>query len=131
MEGSDGLDAAYVATSDDPPELHSTPGHPVTLNDALEFLIGEIQEFDRNARSAIVGNPADPEDASNHFAGSLPTEAVFEHGFYPLQGGVHFDQSGTEQAIFSQWMEILPTDQVVALAIEYDPKTLQVKDPPA
>jgi hypothetical protein len=131
VEGSDGLDAAYVATSDDPPELHSTPGHPVTLNDALEFLIGEIQEFDRNARSAIVGNPADPEDASNHFAGSLPTEAVFEHGFYPLQGGVHFDQSGTEQAIFSQWMEILPTDQVVALAIEYDPKTLQVKDPPA
>jgi hypothetical protein len=103
----------------------------VTITDALEFLVGKIQEFDSNARSPIVGNPADPENASNHFAGSLPTEAVFEHGFYPLKGGVQFDQSGTEQAIFSQWMEILPTDQVAALAVEYDPKTLQVKDPPA
>ena len=33
--------------------------------------------------------------------------AVFEHGFYPLKGGVHFDQEGTQQAIFSQWMEML------------------------
>ena len=59
---------------------------------------------------------------------------MFEHGFYPLKGGVRFDQDGTEQAIFSQWMEILPTDQVAALEVEYDPKTLQVKvtpQPPA
>jgi hypothetical protein len=131
VEGSDGLDAAYVAAPGDPPELQSSFGHPVTIRSALDFLIEEIQEFDRKSRTAIIGNPADPEDASNHFAGSLPTEAVFEHGFYPLKGGVHFDGDGTEQAIFSQWMEILPTDQVAALAVEYDPKTLQVKDPPA
>src|SRR5437016_10926290 len=121
VEGSDGLDAQYVASPDDPAELKSAPGHTVTLRDALDFLIDKIQEFDRNSRTPIVGNPADPEDASNHFAGSLPTEAVFEHGFYPLQGGVRFDQSGTEQAIFSQWTEIMPTDQVAALAVEYDP----------
>jgi hypothetical protein len=29
--------------------------------------------------------------------------------------------------MFSQWMEILPTDQIAALEVEYDPKTLQVK----
>jgi hypothetical protein len=131
VEGSDGLDAEYVASPNDPPELKSTPGHTVTLGDALSFLIDKIEEFDRNSRTPIVGNPADPEDASNHYAGSLPTEAVFEHGFYPLKGGVRFDQSGTEQAIFSQWIEILPTDQVAALAVEYDPKTLQVKEPPS
>ncbi len=131
VEGSDGLDAAYVASQNDPPELKSTSGHTVTLDAALDFLINKIQEFDRNSRTPIVANPNDPQDASNHFAGSLPTEAVFEHGFYPLQGGVRFDQSGTEQAIFSQWMEILPTDQVAALQIEYDPKTLQVRDPPS
>jgi hypothetical protein len=129
VEGSDGLDADYVASPNDPPELESTPDHTVTLRDALDFLINKILEFDRNSRTPIVGNPADPEDASNHFAGSLPTEAVFEHGFYPLKGGVRFDQSGTEQAIFSQWTEILPTDQVAALQVEYDPKTLQVKEP--
>jgi hypothetical protein len=123
VEGADGLDAGYVAAPDDPPELQNT-----TIGGALDVLIDKIQEFDRNSRTPIVGDPADPEDPSNHFAGSLPTEAVFEHGFYPLKGGVHFEGDGTEQAIFSQWMEIMPTDQVAALAVEYDPKTLQVKE---
>jgi hypothetical protein len=131
VEGSEGLDAKYVASPDDPPELKSTPGHTVTIRNALDFLIDKIQEFDMKARTPIIGNPADPENASNHFAGSLPTEAVFEHGFYPLKGGVQLSQDGTAQAIFSQWMEILPTDQVAALEVEYDPKTLQVKNLPA
>ena len=128
VEGSDGLDDAYVAAPDDPPELQSTPEHTVTIREALGVLIDKIQEFDSKSRKPIIPDPADPDSASNHFAGSLPTEAVFEHGFYPLKGGVHFDGDSTEQAIFSQWMEILPTDQVAALAVEYDPKTLQVKD---
>ncbi|HEY5922857.1 MAG TPA: hypothetical protein VIV11_14360, partial [Kofleriaceae bacterium] len=128
VEGSDGLDAEYVATPEDPEELHSTPEHTVTIREAIEHLIDGIHEFDRNARTPIVPNPTDPDDPRNHFAGSLPTEAVFEHGFYPLKGGVRFDGEATAQEIFSQWVEILPTDQVAALAVEYDPKTLQVRD---
>jgi hypothetical protein len=131
VEGADGLDAAYTSAPDDPPEIVSTPDHTVTVREALDFLIGKIKQFDTNARTPIIGNPADPEDPSNHFEGSLPTEAVFEHGFYPLKGGVQFGGDGTAQPIFSQWMEILPTDQIAALAVEYDPKTLQVKEPPA
>ena len=131
VEGADGLDAAYNAAPDDPPEIISTPEHTVTVSEALNFLIGRIQKFDENAHTPIMGNPADPTDPSNHFAGSLPNEAVFEHGFYPLQGGVRFNADGTTQPVFSQWMEILPTDQIAALAVEYDPKTLQVKGPPA
>lgn len=127
VEGSNGLDAEYVASPDDPEELQSTPAHTVTVREAIKHLIGEIQEFDRVSRTTILPNPAEPEDISNHFVGSLPTEAVFEHGFYPLQGGVRFNQSGTEQVIpFSQWTEILPTDQVAALEVKYDPKTLQI-----
>jgi hypothetical protein len=128
VEGAEGLDAEYIASPDDPPELISTPGHPVTIRDALDFLIEKIQEFDTNARTPIIGNPADPTDASNHFAGSLPTEAVFEHGFYPLEGGVQVFEGGTSQSIFAQWMEILPTDQVAAMEVEYDPKTLRVRE---
>jgi len=101
----------------------------VTLREALDFIIDKIQDFNEAARIPISPNPANPAASSNHFAGSLPTEAVFEHGFYPLQGGVRFDQDGTEQVIFSQWIEILPTDQVAALEVEYDPKTLQVRVP--
>jgi hypothetical protein len=126
VEGDDGLDAEYSAAPDDPPALHSSPGHTVTVAEALEYLIDEIESFDENSRSPVVGNPAEPEDPSNHFAGSMPTEAVYEHGFYPLQGGVRFNQDGKEQPIFSQWTEILPTDQVAALEVEYDPLTLQV-----
>jgi hypothetical protein len=127
VEGDDGLDGEYIASPDDPERLQSTPTHTVTVREALDHLIKDIQEFDRESRTALLPNPAEPEDMSNHFAGSLPTEAVFEHGFYPLEGGVRFDQQGTEQArIFTQWMEILPTDQVAALAVEYDPKTLQI-----
>lgn len=128
VEGAEGLDAMYIASPDDPPELVSTPGHTVTINDALDFLIDKIHEFDRNARTPVMGNPADPGDPSNHFAGSLPTEAVFEHGFYPLEGGVQVFEGGTSQSIFAQWMEILPTDQVVAMEVEYDPKTLRVRE---
>lgn len=131
VEGTDGLDAEYTAAPGDPPEITSTPDHTVTVREALSFLIAKIKEFDTNTRTPIIGNPADPDDMSNHFAGSLPTEAVFEHGFYSLKGGVQFGGDGTAQPIFSQWMEILPTDQIAALAVEYDPKTLQVKEPPA
>ncbi len=130
VEGDDGLSAEYAASPDDPPELQSTPDHTVTVLEALEYLINEIDEYDKNARTPVVPNPADPEDASNHYAGSMPTEAVFEHGFYPLEGGVRFNQDGKEQAIFSQWIEILPTEQVAALEVEYDPVTLQVKVAP-
>jgi hypothetical protein len=129
VEGADGLDEAYVASPGDPPELVSTSTDTKTIRDALDYLIERIHDFDENARKPIEKNPADPE--SLHFAGSLPTEAVFEHGFYPLEGGVRFDREASEQSIFSQWTEILPTDQVAALEVEYDPKTLEVREPPA
>jgi hypothetical protein len=129
VEGSNGLDAHYVAMPDDPPELQSTD-HEVTVLEALTILSDKIKEFDQHSRTTVIPNPADPEDPRNHYAGSLPTEAVFESGFYPLKDGIRFNQDGTDQAIFSQWMEILPTDQVVALEVEYDPKTLQVKVTP-
>lgn len=129
VEGHDGLDARYVTVPEDPPELQSID-HEVTVLEALTILSEKIKAFDQRSRTTVIPNPADPEDPSNHFAGSLPTEAVFESGFYPLKGGIRFNQEGTDQAIFSQWMEILPTDQLVALEVEYDPKTLQVKVTP-
>ncbi len=130
VEGDDGLSAEYAPDPDDPAELKSTPAHTVTVEEAIRYLIGEVHENDRNGRTPIVNNPADPDDPRNHFAGSMPTEAVFEHGYYPLAGGVRFDSAGTEQAIISQWMETLPTDQIAAVEVEYNPKTLAAKITP-
>jgi len=53
-------------------------------------LIANVQAYDRKSRTPIVRKP-----------GSLPTEAVFEKGFYLMDGVVRFDQAGTDQAIFS------------------------------
>jgi hypothetical protein len=127
--GKEDLDnAEYHAVDDDPPELHSKPGNKVTIRKALNHLIKMIQTANENSRTVIMPNPTDPDNPANHFAGSMPSEAVFEHGFYFLKGGVRFNDKGTQHPIFSQWMEILPTDQTVALEVEYDPKTLQIKD---
>lgn len=125
VEGADGLDAAYAPPEGSPGE---TPA-PATVREALERLIDKIQEFDANSRTPIDPD-GDPASISSHFAGSLPTEAVFENGFYPLKGGVRFDGDPTAQSIISQWTEILPTDQIAALEIEYDPKTMRVREPP-
>jgi hypothetical protein len=50
-------------------------------------------------------------------AAALPEEMVWSHGYDPLEGGTKFDKDAYK--IFSEWLEILPTDQVVAT--EYKP----------
>lgn len=45
-------------------------------------------------------------------ANTLEADKVFEHGFDPLAGG--FDAGLPANRIFSQWITILPTDQIVA-----------------
>ena len=57
----------------------------------------------------------------------LPSDKVFEKGFDPLLGG--FRASWNEHFEFvDQWIEVLPTDQIVAVEVEYDPKTGLLKD---
>ena len=48
---------------------------------------------------------------------ALPEEMVYSHGYDPLEGGTKFDKDAYK--VFSEWLEILPTDQVVAS--EYQP----------
>lgn len=53
---------------------------------------------------------------------STPIDRVYEHGFYPLKDG--FKANDPEDfEIFDQWVEILPTDQIVPVPVKYDPKT--------
>ena len=53
---------------------------------------------------------------------ATPIDRVYEHGFYPLQGGFRANVQGNYE-IFDQWLEILPTDQVVPVEVKYNPKT--------
>lgn len=45
----------------------------------------------------------------------LESDKVFEHGFDHLAGG--FDAGLPPNQVFSQWISVLPTDQIVA--VEY------------
>jgi hypothetical protein len=91
VEGTDGLDAKYAGTV----EGISSP----TIEQAIKALAKKVKDLGHDIQNVLA------------------TETVYETGFDPLEGG--FKATGTPFTIFDQWIEILPTDQVVAL--EYEP----------
>lgn len=97
VEGESGLSQPYRMQPGDPPAYQG-----LTIGQVLILLAEELAALNT--------------DMNN----TLATEEVFEYGFDPLQGGFKF--TGPYE-IFDQWIEVLPTDQVVAVAVEYDPKT--------
>lgn len=134
VEGSNGLNALYVTDSNDERnqivailKAHAwdDPGldayyqalqaADITILDALRCLILRIQA-QQEAAAVVVKDPAD------QTIGYLPTDMVYEHGFDPLVGGF---KAVTQQPfeIFDQWIEVLPTDQIVPVEVTYDPKT--------
>jgi hypothetical protein len=88
-----------------------------TILDAIRYLIVAIQAKQTAARSKVT----DPGDPTLSY---LPTDKVYEHGFDPLQGGF-VAQASTPFEVFDQWIEVLPTDQIVPVEVTYDPKTGQ------
>ncbi|MEU1485079.1 hypothetical protein [Streptomyces sp. NPDC005752] len=61
-------------------------------------------------------------DSNTTIANTVAAEEVFETGFDPLEGGF---KPADPYKVFDQWIEVLPTDQVVAVEVAYDPKTGQ------
>ena len=98
VEGNKNLNALYQLQENDPQDWQGK-----TIGEVLDILAQKIKELYEEAKKV---NP------STH---NLPTETVFEYGFDPLQGGVRVNAEPYE--VFDQWIEVLPTDQVVA--VEY------------
>ncbi|MEU9132436.1 hypothetical protein AB0D08_30735 [Kitasatospora sp. NPDC048540] len=131
VEGTDGLDAAYSAP---PAELAAirtrlllhdphdpVRGHAeVTIEDAIRDLCHTVA--DKHIAAATTGRYPKEEPDDDNRVTATPVERVFEHGFYPLQGGFKARTEGSFE-VCSQWIEVLPTDQVVPVEVAYDPKT--------
>jgi hypothetical protein len=100
VEGSDGLSDSYILQKDDPPEFANK-----SVRQVLELLAEQIAELQVQARTVDPTSDA------------FPGELVFEKGFDPLAGGTRLDAEPFD--VFDQWLEVLPTDQVVA--VEYIP----------
>jgi hypothetical protein len=94
-------------------------------------LSGQLDELaEKVARKHVKGetvreepDPLQPQDA-NATITATPVDRVFEFGFDPLAGGFRAQSiDGGEFEIVDQWVEVVPTDQVAAVAVRYDPIT--------
>jgi hypothetical protein len=89
--------------------LKDSNGNPVKyLGNEPGLKNQPLKEVIEKLADAIATNGTDIKN-------TLATETVYETGFNPLPGG--FKANAKSQEIFDQWMEVLPTDQVVA--VEY------------
>jgi hypothetical protein len=142
VEGSDGLDANYSASDDELIRINvyittgktpgqftdaewvevseTTPPTPVTIRQAIDFLCAEVA-FKEEVSKTVSKYPKEEIDDANKVL-ATPIEKVYEHGFYPLKGGFKAKVEDNFE-IISQWIEVLPTDQVVPVEVKYDPKT--------
>jgi hypothetical protein len=88
---NDGWDTPYVG--DDDPELLGK-----TIGQVLEIISDRMEKENGDIKNV------------------LEADKVFEHGFDHLAGG--FDAGLPANQVFSQWISVLPTDQIVAVAYE-------------
>jgi len=131
VEGTNGISNEFVYHTDNENEK-SIDGEPLNGMPMLDVLKDLCKKVNKKYQEGLESgkypkqDPADPQliDADNVVT-ATPIDRVYEHGFYPLVGG--FRNKVAENDPFfptiAQWTEILPTDQVVAVEVEYDPKT--------
>lgn len=115
-------------------------GNPLNgkrLVDVLDLLaesVAKKHEESLTTKDFDLSDPQLPHDPESTVT-ATPVDRVWEHGFNPLAGGFQAQPLADGQSpnfhIFDQWVEILPTDQVVPVVVEYDPKTGRLKDLPS
>ena len=99
---------------------HTIDPTDLTVIDALRYVAIKVEE------KYLQGQQKVSETLDNGVTLSyLPPDRVYEHGFDPLADGFTAE-SEQPYSVFDQWIEVLPTDQVVAVQVEYDPKTGQL-----
>ena len=121
IEGTDGLGDLYHAPADELSKIKSELGiAEVTIADAIKYLCAQVAL--KYQESLKVGKFPKEEINDDNKVSATPIDKVYEHGFYPLKGGFRAITSDPYE-VFDQWIEVLPTDQVVPVEVTYDPKT--------
>jgi hypothetical protein len=121
VEGTDGLGDSYQAPAAELEKIRTALGiEDVTIADAIRFLCAEVAL--KYSESLKVGRFPKEEINDDNRVSATPVDKVYEHGFFPLKGGFRAITSENYE-VFDQWIEVLPTDQVVPVPVVYDPKT--------
>jgi len=126
VEGGDGLDEVYLG--DDADRFRNRlaakgEDRVPTIREVLYMVADDVASKARASLEPIRGAGPDGKGGTREADYLLP-ERVFEFGFDPLKGG--FRARAEEGQIFDvmdQWVEVLPTDQIVAVKVDYDSKT--------
>jgi hypothetical protein len=142
VEGANGLGDDYAASAEELQQIRAQllaqdPADPVgnsnrvTLSDAIRALCQLVAEKHRQS-SQVDKFPKGPEIHDDQRVSATPVEKVYEHGFRPLENGFRVDPTDPDREhpgryfqVFDQWVEVLPTDQVVPVPVKYDPKSGQ------
>jgi hypothetical protein len=134
VEGSVGLDAACAAPDDELDMIRTAlglgPGEVVTIQNAIDYLCMEVaaKYVESNTTKQYPGTEINVDNKVT----STPVQKVYEHGFYPLQVGFRVNPNDPDPdpndkdknyEVFDQWIEVLPTDQVAPVEVQYNPKT--------
>ncbi|MFJ6026605.1 hypothetical protein ACIQCN_04000 [Pseudarthrobacter sp. NPDC092424] len=137
VEGMNGIGPTDIYHTNNPQEqdLEGNPldGQPMfdVLRDMARRVRIKHEESVKAGSYPEVDNDAGPAnpvlvDAANTVT-ATPVDRVYEHGFYPLVGGFRNNVGTGQFPVIDQWVEILPTDQVVPVPVTYDPITGRMK----
>jgi hypothetical protein len=129
VEGMNGITDDVVYHTDNPNEK-DVDGHPLDGQKMIDVLMDLAEKVRRKYNEGLktgkypkqdeVSDPALVDEESTVTA--TPIDRVYEHGFFPLDGSFRLNVDKNYE-IFDQWIEILPTDQIVPVEVKYDPKT--------
>lgn len=129
VEGMNGIEDDDIYHTDNPNEkdINGNPLNGQKMIDVLMDLAKKIKQkhedgikLGKYPKASEVADPVLVDEDST--VTTTPIDRVYEHGFYPLQGGFKAKVEAYYE-ICSQWIEVLPTDQVVPVEVKYDPKT--------
>ncbi|OAR25038.1 hypothetical protein A8W25_28805 [Streptomyces sp. ERV7] len=91
----------------------------LTVRDVLRYVAISVVEKHQNGQQVVTERLEDGVTLNY-----LPPDKVYEHGFYPLVDGFKA-QTQQPYEVFDQWVEVLPTDQMAAVQVTYNPLTGQ------
>jgi hypothetical protein len=129
VEGFNGITDAdiYRTKNSSEKDVNGNPLDGQKLIDVIFDLAKKIKlKHEEGVKAGKYPKPqelADPQLVDNdNTVTATPIDRVFEHGFYPLKGGF---KANVEQnfELIAQWVEVLPTDQVVPVEVRYDSKS--------
>jgi hypothetical protein len=129
VEGMNGItdDAIYRTTNQNEKDINGNPLNGQKMIDVLMDLAKKIKkkyeegiETGTYPKQDEIAEPALVDEGNTVTA--TPIDRVYEHGFFPLNGSFRANV-GKNYEIFDQWIEILPTDQIVPVEVKYDSKT--------